>query len=317
MSWRGRACCALLALGVLACPRDPPAAPDYSELPVGAPGARRPLAPLTAPVGRDGGWAPRAIEQNLPEEATKQFATLAEMERSPRWRDFAALLRSQVQPLYARPAAAKSKPPHDISITQYFIRGMPEIYGVGYVAWCGAEQGGPLSYVENHLLVARQGPALALLTAHTPACGSVGERSVYFSDLIADGKDELIEVYVEDTAVGDDVQEIRVFTQSEKGLRRVAVLRVSSPVKYFHHEFRHTEQADRDIVTTHIEIEKVLARLRQRPCWRYRYFEVETTYRYQPAAREFVPRGTVRRRISQNAALDLTGSEAPEGSCGG
>src|SRR5439155_25959286 len=106
--------------------------------------------------------------------------------------------------------------------------------------------------------------------------------TVSFVDVVPDGKDELIESYTEDLPVGDDFQEIRVFASSSEGLRRIAEIRVSSPVKSFNVEYRQHGKTALDIVTTHIELEKALGRMRSRPCWSYRYFEVETTHRYDP-----------------------------------
>jgi hypothetical protein len=300
-----------LVLWAGACP-DESSSPRYNLPRIGAPA----LKPAPATMVDSGPPPARIIEEQLPDEATRHFPTLVQMERSPRWAPFAKILRGQMDEIH-RKAGSHPKPPHDIVITQYFIKRLPEIYGVDYVAWCGVEYGGPLSYTENHLLIARQKDHLEVLVVHRPACGSVGDRSVSFVNLIGDNTEELIETYIEDTAVGDDFQEVRVYTQTPKGLERVAVLRVSSPVKFFHVEFRQANGKERDVVTTHIELEKALGKLRDKPCWVYRYFEVETTYRFRPAARQFVSVGSVRRRLAPNVALDLTGGELPEGSCEG
>jgi hypothetical protein len=308
---RARARIALaLALLVPACPEER-GAPRYNLPQIGAP-ALKPPEPAPA---LDAGPA-RVIEEQLPEEAARHFRTLDKMARSPRWAPFARIIRQQVADLYARVAAGRPKPPHDIAVTQFFIRQMPEIYGVDFVAWCGAEYVGKLSYVENHLLVAKIKGQLEMLAVHRPTCGSVGDRSVSFSDLVGDGQNELIESYVEDQAVGDDFIEVRVFRLSLGRLRRIAEIRVSSPVKFFNVEYRKRETA-RDIVLTHIEMEKALGRLRARPCWVYRYFEVETTYRHDKATDQFKPAGTARKRLAPNVALDLTGGVVPEGSCEG
>jgi hypothetical protein len=303
---------AIVALGG-ACPGESGTPPRYNLPSIGAP-ALQPPARLAA---GDGGGDPRVIEEQLPEEATRHFRKLKQMERSPRWAPFARIIRDQTADLYRRAGRAKPRIPHDISVTQYFIRRLPEIYGVDFVAWCGVDYGGPLSYAESNLLIARIKDKYKVLAVHRPSCGSVGDRTVSFVDLLGDGTAELIERYVEDTAVGDDFQEIRVFTRRPEGLKRVAELRVSSPVKFFHVEFRHARGSERDIVTTHIELEKALGRLRARPCWMYRYFEVETVYRYDPKSEQFVSAGSSRRRLSPNVALDLTGGEVPEGSCEG
>ena len=285
----------------------------YNQPVIGAP--QRKMQP--PPAQLDAG-PPRVIEERLPEEAARQFPALTDMKRSPRWAPFAALIQASVKSTYARDHGGKKrKPPHDIAITQYFIKNLPEVYGVDYLTWCGSSYGAGLSEVEHHLLVVREDEKLRVLSAHLPACGVVGDRSVFFVDLLHDGKDELIEVYIEDNPVADDFQEIRVFTLRANRLERVAQIRHASPLKFFHHEFRRGRGRDRDIVTTHVEIEKVLARLRDRPCWVYRYFEVETIYRFKPASVEFVPLGTKRKRLPQNVAIDLSGGDAPEGSCGG
>lgn len=285
----------------------------FNQPVIGAPmlKAHTPSAPLDA--------GPAAVvEERLPEEAALQFAKLADMERSPRWAPFAELIRASVKGTYSKNHGGKKrKPPHDIAITQYFIKSLPEVYGVDFLTWCGASYGGGFSVVEHHLLVVREDEKLRILSAHKPACGVVGDRSVFFVDLLSDNKDELIEVYIEDNPVSDDSQEIRVFALRGGRLQRVAEIRHASPLKFFHHEFRKGRGQERDIVTTHVEIEKVLARLRNRPCFVYRYFEIETTYRYNAAGGEFTRLGATRKRLPQNVALDLSGGDAPEGSCGG
>jgi hypothetical protein len=307
----------IVALSVTACPETtryrPPA--EYNQPVVGAPLTKL-VEPHKVHAASDGG-ATRVIQENLPEEAARHFATIREMERSPRWGSFAKVIHALTAAQYARARAAdRRKPPYDVTVTQYFIRGFPEVYGVDFVAWCGASYGAGLSYVEHHALLVRRAGELEVLTSHRPPCGAVGDRSVFFVDLLADGKPELIEVYVEDLPVGDDVHEIRVLTLAEGRLKRIAQIRHTSPVKFFHHEFRLGHGNERDIVVTHVEVEKVLARLRKRPCWRYRHFEVETTYRYSPASGEFVIVGAARRRLRQNVAVDI-GGQVPEGSCGG
>lgn len=288
--------------------------PEYNLPPIGAP-ALGYGTPTTLPI--DGGAFGQIIEDQLPEEASKNFRTLGQMDRSPRWAPFARVIRNVVRDVYRRAGGRTPRPPHDVSVTQYFIRKWPEIYGVDFVAWCGGDFVGALGYVENHLLLARRHGRLEVLVVHQPSCGSVGDRTVSFIDLVGDGTDELVETYVEDTAVGDDFQEVRVFHLGKEGLRRVAEIREVSPVKFFHVEFRRTEGKTQDIVTTRIELEKALGKLRQRPCWVYRYFEVETVHRYEGKARQFVPAGASRRRLAPNVALDLTGGEVPVGSCEG